>query len=523
MQQYIYPFTTMKKFHILLFSIFVLLSSRPVQATHVMGADLQYVCLGNGKYKIVASVYRDCRGIPLLESQINFWMHSGSPETGFCGNSLPLAFTRVSIEDLTPVCDTARLRCQPTNTTIVPYGVEKHVFECVVDFRVDPYKTLINNTTCCAVTFAFGHCCRNGAISTGASSQNFTTYCTLNLCELDGGCNSSPVFSNPPIFYTCCNQPYRFNHGLIDTSDQDSVVFELAPPLQTVTDPTSFGSKFSYKYPVTPYCKQPGTVNCQPDPNAAIPEGFFFNPMNGDMVYTPTDCSETAIIAVLATEFRKIGGAWKKVGTTRRDMQVQVLNCAQNIIPGFSGVFDTCVEEGDTLVLEIQTNDSLVGQQTRGDSLSMDWNGGIKGASFSVGNSKNPTAVFRWVVPAGSSRHYPYVFSVHAKDNNCPMYSESYRGVRIWVGHCDELLAQEKHELPAWHLYPNPVRPGGLIHLSIPANEQIVLRDLSGRTVYRGMARSGEFPIPQGIQNGVYTLEISHRGKHGFQTVLIGE
>jgi hypothetical protein len=139
-QQNIYPFTTMKKFLLLLFSLLALFGARPAQASHIMGADMQYICLGNGKYKIVASVYRDCRGIPMEQSQFTFWMSSGSPETGFCGNSLPLTFTRVSIQELTPVCDTAKLRCQPTNSTVVPYGVEKHVFEYVVDFRVDPLK-----------------------------------------------------------------------------------------------------------------------------------------------------------------------------------------------------------------------------------------------------------------------------------------------------------------------------------------------------------------------------------------------
>jgi hypothetical protein len=523
MQTHIPCLKNMRTFVILLFTIVFLAAAKPAQATHVMGADMHYVCLGNGKYKIVASVYRDCRGIPMVTSQLNFNLLTGTPETGFCNGSIPLNFTRVSIDELTPLCDTAKGRCQPANETIGAYGVERHVFECTVDFKSDPYKTLINNASCCAVTFFMGHCCRNGAISTGASSQDFATYCTLDLCTLDGACNNSPAFSNPPIFFTCCNQPYRFNHGLIDTSDLDSVVYALAPPLQSALKPNSFSSKFSYQHPVTPYCKQPGTVNCAPDPNAPIPVGFFFNPMNGDMVYTPTDCSETAILAVLATEYRKIGGTWKKVGSTRRDMQIQVLNCAINQIPDIRGPYDTCVEEGDTLVLEIETVDTLTGNQVRGDSLSVQWNGGIKGASFSVGSGKNPMATFRWVVPAGAARRHPYRFSVNSKDNNCPMYNESYRGFNIWVGHCDELLTQEEHALPALQLYPNPVRPGGILHLSIPATEYFVLRDMSGRTIHSGMVRTGEIHIPQGIQHGVYTLEAICRNSRRAQTVLIGE
>lgn len=59
----------MKSFVILLFTIVLLAAAKPAQASHVMGADMHYVCLGNGKYKIVASVYRDCRGIPMVTSQ----------------------------------------------------------------------------------------------------------------------------------------------------------------------------------------------------------------------------------------------------------------------------------------------------------------------------------------------------------------------------------------------------------------------------------------------------------------------
>lgn len=30
----------------------------PLKATHMMGADISYKCLGNGKYKIIAKVFR---------------------------------------------------------------------------------------------------------------------------------------------------------------------------------------------------------------------------------------------------------------------------------------------------------------------------------------------------------------------------------------------------------------------------------------------------------------------------------
>lgn len=39
-----------------------------VQASHLMGSDITYQCLGNYKYKITLTVYRDCGGIALGSS-----------------------------------------------------------------------------------------------------------------------------------------------------------------------------------------------------------------------------------------------------------------------------------------------------------------------------------------------------------------------------------------------------------------------------------------------------------------------
>ncbi|MBP9922745.1 MAG: hypothetical protein KBF92_02870, partial [Bacteroidia bacterium] len=42
---------------------FLLLVSGKVSASHTMGADLTYECLGGNTYKVTVSFYRDCIGI----------------------------------------------------------------------------------------------------------------------------------------------------------------------------------------------------------------------------------------------------------------------------------------------------------------------------------------------------------------------------------------------------------------------------------------------------------------------------
>ena len=64
------------KIPILLFLMSLLFTGKHVSATHMMGADMSYQCLGNGKYKITAKVYRDCRGVSL--SPVAFGAFAGS-------------------------------------------------------------------------------------------------------------------------------------------------------------------------------------------------------------------------------------------------------------------------------------------------------------------------------------------------------------------------------------------------------------------------------------------------------------
>ncbi len=53
----------MKRLLQLLLILLTVSISRDLRASHMMGGDMSYRCLGGGKYKITAKIYRDCRGI----------------------------------------------------------------------------------------------------------------------------------------------------------------------------------------------------------------------------------------------------------------------------------------------------------------------------------------------------------------------------------------------------------------------------------------------------------------------------
>jgi hypothetical protein len=61
----------------LLFMIFMCFGNQCVYGTHAAGSDLTYTCLGGNQYRLEATFYRDCNGIP-EPAFITFYYRSAS-------------------------------------------------------------------------------------------------------------------------------------------------------------------------------------------------------------------------------------------------------------------------------------------------------------------------------------------------------------------------------------------------------------------------------------------------------------
>jgi hypothetical protein len=188
--------------------ILTIFSVEDTNASHMMGADMSYKCLGNGKYKITAKVYRDCRGIPM--GVVSFNAYAGVNGSNGCGTASPGGLTRTAIRDVTTRCSSSTNPCNPKNTGGTGKGVEEHTFEATVDFTKTPLSNFVNKSTCCEVTFYVNECCRNGNITTGAAGNDFFSTCMINICNLKkciNKCNTSPTLTNDPVGFLCCNIP----------------------------------------------------------------------------------------------------------------------------------------------------------------------------------------------------------------------------------------------------------------------------------------------------------------------------
>ena len=432
---------SMNKFYKFLISLLLIVGTiLPSRATHMMGADVSYKCLGNGKYKITAKVYRDCRGVPM--GIVSFGAYAGTNGGNGCGSYTLTGLSRVKITDITSRCSTASSPCSPSNSTTGNQGTEEHTFEATVDFNASPLNNFINKSTCCEVTFYVNENARNGAITTGASNQNFFSTCMINICNLKkmkNDCNNSPQLSNPPFAILCCNQPWFFNNGAIDTLDYDSISYRLANGLQGIPNNSiTYSSPFTSQWPMTPYCVPPTTIKCTPNPRTSPPRGFYFDTANGDVIVTPTKCDEVPVLVIEQTEWRKdTAGVYRVIGKTRRDMQLWVKDdCGYNKSPVINGPFSYKVCEGEKICFKVKiTDETFTPNQTTPDTVLGKWNAGIPGATFKVVDPKarEKEYEFCWTPSVGMASEVSYSFTVTATDQHCSPPANSIRSFKVKV------------------------------------------------------------------------------------------
>ncbi len=385
----------MKKFlltHIFL-SIAFIACFKELRATHTMGVDMTYECLGPGQYRILLQVYRDCNGIAMV-SQHDVYYSSVQ-----CGISNFITVHQVSVEDITPVCDqNPNTACGGTGQ----YGVEKYTFLGILTLPPGCGNDW---------ELSWELCCRNGAITNLLDPLNETVYIEICLDNTLTPCNNSPFFLNNPIPFYCLNQPVHYNHGVIDV-DGDSLVFTAGTSL------SNGGVSVAY---------QPGYSGNAPF-NTTTSDPYYVNSITGDISYTP-DALQIAVAKIEVAEYRN----GVKIGCVVRDMQFTIINCG-NILPTVSGIngtdtFNINLTTCSDTCFDIFTNDADVG-----DNLTLTWNNGIPSGSFTTTNAQHPTGTFCWTpTDLDIGLHY---FTVTVQDDHCPIIGTNMRSyiVRVFPG-----------------------------------------------------------------------------------------
>lgn len=396
-------------------------------ATHFMGAQITYKSVGKYKYEIYLDFYRDCRGVPLGTPVCTLRVASSG------ATLLTPTLTLVSITDITPSCSKIGKQCYPTNTISSKRGIEKHSYKATVDL------TTAAKNGVCQVQIGSGQCCRNGDITTGASSQNFWVWSMVDLCKWYK--NSSPISYTDPITILKCNQPVYYNLATRDFNDNDSLVYEMVDAYQDWSQKTNWGSGFSYQSPLTAYC--PGTP-CSPSPKANPPQGFYLNRFNGDMIFTPTNCSESTVAAVRISEYHKDSatGKYVLVGYVTRDHQFWVMSMPDNIVPSLEGPDNIYFVDSSESRFKFSSADNIIipktGTPILNDTVKLTMPTFVPlqstNASFSIidNSAKNPSGIFKWK-PLGLRNTKPYLLVLQARDNNCDYNAITHKAINVYV------------------------------------------------------------------------------------------
>lgn len=316
-----------KRYWLTLF--FVLSYFHVALATHLMGGEITWTCLGGGNYQFQMKVYRDCLTAVYITNNgpISLRVHNHPSVT-----SIPMNI--IDSTDISPQCNGAG----PTYNCINPNGntaVKEYILKSnpINLPGVPPAQGWI---------FTWSNCCRNAAITnllltfTGPGNPNngFTLRAKMfayNAQNASPCFDSSPIFQERPSIIICAGTPYTYNPNAYDP-DLDSIRYDFAPPLDYLSPGAAFTNS---NPPAIPFETGYSLANPFPGP-AQNPNNIpvSLNPITGEMSFTVYNIGN--YVQVIRATSYKCG---QKVAEIYREIQTVILSCGANLPPDATAPF----------------------------------------------------------------------------------------------------------------------------------------------------------------------------------------
>ena len=183
-----------------------------VQATHIIGGEINYTCMGNEQYEVELTVYRDC-----FFGADNAFFDNPASIAIYDANNILLDELRLPFlnnDTLTPIVSDSCL--------FVPSSVCVHTasYRGMVDL---PFSTG-------GYTIVYQRCCRNETITNIIDPLNTGATFTATISDVAlMECNSGPKFKNFPPLFICVNEPINWDHSANDV-EGDSLRYSLCAP-----------------------------------------------------------------------------------------------------------------------------------------------------------------------------------------------------------------------------------------------------------------------------------------------------
>ncbi len=194
---------------------FVLLMGGTVQAFHIIGGDITYECLGNGRYRFVMKIYRDCRP-----------QQQAAPLDDMAAIAIYRGMSNLITSLEIPLGSNGFVAPPDLPCLIPPDNL------CVEEGTYEWEYTFADWPSALPYLIVYQRCCRNNTIANIATPQQVgATYSIEITPEAQAVCNNSPAFNQFPPTVVCVGNAINFDHSASD-AEGDSLVYEFCSPLK---------------------------------------------------------------------------------------------------------------------------------------------------------------------------------------------------------------------------------------------------------------------------------------------------
>ena len=211
----------------LLISFCYLISITQSYATHIIGGNMSYRYVNNGKYAITLRLYRDCYGgLPFFDGESS---EKGASIGVFKAVNGIYTFVDtlhvlLKQKQIIPIPNYPWLN-KPSNIC-----VEEGVYE--FEYEIADFPSKAN------YTFAYQRCCRNATISNLLEPLNTGFTCDIEIsADAQKLTNTSAVIKTPPPTIICANTALSINLSATD-KDNDSLYYRFFKPRNGGSDLT---------------------------------------------------------------------------------------------------------------------------------------------------------------------------------------------------------------------------------------------------------------------------------------------
>ncbi len=386
--------------------IITFLATTTVKASNVIAADITYSTLNNKQIEIQVTRYRlvndkDTNAIQIglnIGGQLFYQVASRNYSTIYTLN-----------------CDT--IGAHNSNSLGV---LLKDQFKTIFNLNTTKFDSLIKQY--CVLTFFYTDSARWNKVNTVNPSQKYYVEAMLNYCVFNAK-QITPAYANTPLFELT---KVDYNCGYSNSNNIDSFSFELVDAQDSFKKSLKYSQNYlNGKLPINPFCTPPGVYNCKPIPSSH--RGFYFNEINGDMVFFHNSGQVGVIVTRIHLYQLDSQKNLKRMGYITREMTMKGGSDAVKIINSKTN-YSVC--EGEKICINFATS-----LYSKTDTVLLNWDQSIPNAHLVLKDStaRVKEATFCWQTKEDDGRNAAYQFTVNANTTKCHVNSSASKGYQIFV------------------------------------------------------------------------------------------